>query len=330
MATFTKRDTGYLVRVRLKGVTQTKTFKRMAEARAWAATVESDIAAGVMGTIPNKTFADLIERFINEHVVKLDGERQDKLRLLRVMKDPIAKVKLQDLNATHVSEWRDRRLKSVSAESVRREWSSLSHACQLAKQEWKWLRENPFREVKKPQKAQPRNRRFSTDEIESLLYACGYSRDEKPVSAQARVGAALLFAIETAMRAGEICALQWHEVDLEKRIATVSAVVKGARKTKRSRVVPLSLEAVRIIEQMRGNESVFDMAPSTLDALFRKAKARCLISDLHFHDSRHEATSRLAGIFSAMELARITGHKDLRQLMIYYNPTAGELASKLD
>lgn len=30
-----------------------------------------------------------------------------------------------------------------------------------------------------------------------------------------------------------------------------------------------------------------------------------------------------------MELARITGHKDLRMLMVYYNPTEEELVEKI-
>lgn len=323
MATFYVRPGGYLARVRKQGVTATKTFRRKADAKLWASGIEADIVNGIMGTIPDKPFSALIEHFIEVHVVKLDGEKQDTLRLKRVLQDPIAKVKLQDLNATHVAAWRDRRLQSVSAESVRREWSSLSHACQLAKQEWHWLRDNPFREVKKPTKAEPRRRRMRHEEIDALLIACGYDHDQMPTTKQALVGAVLLFAIETAMRAGEICALTPEDIDLERRVATVTAAVRGARKTKRSREVPLSTEAIRILKQV----GTFDITTATLDALFRKAKKRAMIEDLHFHDSRAEALTRLSKKLNVMQLARISGHQDIKLLYnAYFRESVEDMA----
>lgn len=42
------------------------------------------------------------------------------------------------------------------------------------------------------------------------------------------------------------------------------------------------------------------------------------LTDLRFHDLRHEATSSLASIFPMHELTKITGHKDPRMLMRYY------------
>lgn len=65
------------------------------------------------------------------------------------------------------------------------------------------------------------------------------------------------------------------------------------------------------------------------DALFRKARDRTEIADLRWHDLRHEATTRLARKLDAMDLSRVTGHRDLRSLMTYYNPTASEIAERL-
>ena len=53
------------------------------------------------------------------------------------------------------------------------------------------------------------------------------------------------------------------------------------------------------------------------------------LTDLRFHDLRHEATSRLASIFPMHELTKITGHKDPRMLMRYYHPRAEDLAKRL-
>lgn len=52
--------------------------------------------------------------------------------------------------------------------------------------------------------------------------------------------------------------------------------------------------------------------------------------DLRFHDLRHEATSRVAEVFSMHELAKITGNRDPRMLMRYYHPRAENLAKKLN
>jgi integrase len=51
--------------------------------------------------------------------------------------------------------------------------------------------------------------------------------------------------------------------------------------------------------------------------------------DLHFHDLRHEATSRLADKLQMHELMKVTGHKTSRMLARYYHPKAEDLARKL-
>ena len=55
-----------------------------------------------------------------------------------------------------------------------------------------------------------------------------------------------------------------------------------------------------------------------------------ILVDLHFHDLRHEATSRLAEKLAMHELMKVTGHKSTRMLGRYYHPRAADLALKLD
>jgi len=196
--------------------------------------------------------------------------------------------------------------------------------------EWKWLTENPFSEVRRPPKADARDRRITEDEIERLLFALTYDYDAAPKTTTTRVGAALLFAIETAMRAGEIVGLQWEDVFTNDRYLKTSGKTFAAR-----RQVPLSPEALRILKQMADikvdGESVFRISSTqTLDALFRKAKDKAAIKDLHFHDSRHEAITRLARKFDVLALARAVGHRDLRMLQIYYNESASDMAKRLE
>ena len=51
--------------------------------------------------------------------------------------------------------------------------------------------------------------------------------------------------------------------------------------------------------------------------------------DMTFHDSRHEATTRIAQLLPIQDLSKVTGHKDLKMLMRYYNPTVSEIAERM-
>lgn len=64
---------------------------------------------------------------------------------------------------------------------------------------------------------------------------------------------------------------------------------------------------------------------------FERAANAIGAHDLHFHDLRHTATTRLAKkLPNLIELAAVTGHKDVRMLARYYHPDANELATRLD
>ena len=72
------------------------------------------------------------------------------------------------------------------------------------------------------------------------------------------------------------------------------------------------------------------MNKDTVGVYFRKACKDLGIQNLHLHDTRREATTRIAPKFSnVLELAAVTGHKDLRSLAVCYAPTVTDLAKKL-
>jgi len=73
-------------------------------------------------------------------------------------------------------------------------------------------------------------------------------------------------------------------------------------------------------------------APSeaTINHLADIDKHDRVMVDLHFHDLRHEATTRLAEKLEMHELMKVTGHKTTRMLARYYHPRAADLAKKLD
>lgn len=85
-----------------------------------------------------------------------------------------------------------------------------------------------------------------------------------------------------------------------------------------------------LVGERAGDSQVFRLRSASADAMFRKIRDELHIIDLHFHDTRHEAAPRLARKVDVLDLARITGHKDPRSLMVYYSATAAEMAARLD
>ncbi|WP_363324642.1 tyrosine-type recombinase/integrase [Pandoraea cepalis] len=69
---------------------------------------------------------------------------------------------------------------------------------------------------------------------------------------------------------------------------------------------------------------------SSRDALFRNARDRSQISDVTFHDTRHEAVRLLAKMLPPLDLARMTGHRNISELMTYYNATATDIAGRAE
>lgn len=302
---------------------QSKTFSTKAEGYAW----EERLKAGKGGKTPSITFGKLLEDYRDKVSVKKKGERWERIRIAKFLADKeLTDIKIADLSKMHFAEWRDRRLKEVSALSVLREWALLSHCLEIAVREWEYIKANPMKGLAKPKGEPPRDRLITDDEIERLCFALNYSDDAVLSTVTSRIGAAFMFAIETAMRAQEICNLAWADITGNVAHINDSKTRAGVRD------VPLSKKAMAIIKQCKGLDKVlvFNIKTSQLDALFRKAKELAAIEDLHFHDLRHSAITHLATKLSVLELARCVGHKDLNMLLIYYNQSAANLAKKLD
>lgn len=324
MATLRKKGGNWEAAIARKGIRKSRTFATKTAAAHWAAETERNIITGRKEIIKGKSFADLIKKYANEVSPTKKGEKWEVTRLNAILRQDISKLNLSHISRQDIAVWRDLRLEKVSPSSVKREMNLISHVFNVGINDWGWISENPVKGVRRPRESPSRDRIISDSELQRLMFALGYEYDGKLDTVSSRVAAALLFAIETAMRAGEIAKLKWS--DIQKRTAILYDTKNGTK-----REVPLSTEAIRIIEQAENeSEYVFNISTSQIDSLFRKAKKMTLIKDLHFHDSRHTAITRLAKKLNVLELARMSGHKDLRMLQIYYNETAEELAKKLD
>lgn len=198
----------------------------------------------------------------------------------------------------------------------------ISNVFAVARKEWKWIGTSPTADVKRPKSPSARNRLVSQKEIETMCIALGWRHDiidVAPTTKQQRIALAFLFAIETAMRASEICSLR--EADVQGRVARLHMTKNGL-----PRDAPFSARALEIWGMVPEG---FGVTAATLDAMFRVARKRAGILDMTFHDTRYEAITRLARKLHVLDLARMVGHSDIRQLQTYYNETAADIAAKL-
>ena len=329
MASIENRNGKYRVRVRIQGRQLSKTFIRHADAKAWAAKMETQIIDGIQHNTPrNMFFGNVIERYIKEITPQRRGAKSESLRLASILKSRLAKVQVTDLRPQHFADWRDERLQSVSSDTVLRELAILSGVCNIAMKEWSLLNDNPVKKITKPQSAPPRKRRPTDAELTVIAEKLGYDHSGSLKTVNSRIGAMIWFAVYTAMRSGEMCSLTWQNISFDKRIAHLPQTKNG-----HARDVPLSSNAIRILKQLQGihDTLVFNVQDQTRDVLFRKARDECQIKNLHFHDLRREALTRMSQKVPVELLAKISGHRDLKILLnTYYAPDMADVADLLD
>jgi len=243
------------------------------------------------------------------------GADKEVLRITAfIRRDTLAMV-LEQVTPQVVADWRDRRSAEVSPGTVNREWNILSNACNIAVKEWGWMSVNPFANVRRPKPPAPRDHVFTQGDTDLILQ-----------TAPDAVADVFRFAIETAMRAGEITNLCWKNVG--DKVVAIPLTKNGSK-----RVVPLSLCARQILASLpRGadDEPVFGLDSAKLDREFRKARKAAGLDGHHFHDARRTALTHLAGKLGPMELAKVSGHKDLKILLnTYYAPDMDAMADRL-
>jgi integrase len=331
MASITKQKTGWRVQISVKGVRDSAMFGTKAEAQAWSVEREAQMRRMVStGINTEKLCQDAFDRYVEEVSAQKPGEEWEKKRLAAIAGHEvngikIGKMKLSEITADTIGRWRDMRLKTVAGSTINRDLALLSHVFSTAMKEWRWIAESPTTNVRRPENPQSRDRRISQAELDQLCLVLGFEGGPVTTKNQA-VAVAMLFAIETAMRAGEICGLTAN--DISGRAALLRRTKNGTRRT-----VPLSkraIELLALLPSVDDGEPLFGLTSASLDALFRKARKSTLIEDMKFHDTRHEAITRLAAKLNVLDLARMTGHRDLKMLQVYYNASAEDIAGRLD
>lgn len=270
-----------------------------------------------------------LDRYLDTVSVHKRGYRQEFWRVGVIKRYPVAQKMMDEVTTVDIAAYRDERLaqvnprtgKPISGDTVRLELALLSVLYNLAKVEWGTCRANPVAGVRRPKSSPGRDRRLTSSEERRL------SRYFQARSAE--LYTIFHLALETGMRQGEILSLRWEHIDLQHGVAHLPVTKNGS-----VRDVPLSRRARQLLQQLPVQLSgpVFHYKSSGFKSAWRVALQSLKIENLHFHDLRHEAISRLfeLGTLNVMEVAAISGHKSLNMLKRYTHLRAYQLVSKLD
>lgn len=340
MAVFEQRESGWWqAKIRRKGFpAQSKTFRTKLEAQMWARSIEAEIDRGthVSTVTAEKTlFTDLAARFSTEFATFHYRGMGWKYKLVHLVSH-FGSHTVASLTADKIALYRDQRLTEpdprfsdadnaprISGATVKTELDLLSKVLDVASKEFRITLPtgNAVAMIRKPANNPSRERRLTTEEFERLVAACDQSSNRwlRP---------AFLLSVETAMRQGELLALNWDNVNIEKRVAYLKVTKNGD-----ARAVPLSgraIEVLKSIPHVSGNR-VLLVEKQGLHSVFKTACKRAKIEDFTWHDLRHESISRYAerGDLSILELASISGHKTLQMLKKYTHLQAEKLAVKM-
>ncbi|MBF0108023.1 MAG: site-specific integrase [Magnetococcales bacterium] len=341
MATIRRTPSGtWQVQVRRQGhPSVTKTFRLRRDAETYARQIEDEIVRGIFldrTMAEQMTVASALQRYLVEVSSSKapTTARSEKSKAAHLMA-AFGKYSLAVITPDKVGCYRDDRLKTASANQVRLELALFAHLFSTAIREWGvGLAFNPVRSIRKPPPGAGRHRRLTPDEETRLLAAC--DAHSNPM-----LGWIVRVAIATAMRHGEIVSLELRQVDINRRVVVLEQTKNGDART-----VPLSLKAtdvMRIVLEwpLRPDDTKLlfpgepgkdgQRRPYVTGQVWRHVLLRAGIVDLHFHDLRHEAVSRLveAGL-SDQEVAAISGHRSMQMLRRYTHLRGEDLVNRLD
>lgn len=326
-------STAYTAQIRLKeqGVivhTEAQTFTKKALAQAWLKRREAVLQeARAMGALPKEkiTVGQLLDAYVQQSKGITEWGRSKKADITRLRASGLADKDARFLSAMDLIEYAKGRLLNDGAGPA----TVLNDII--------WLRQAflsgaTLFDVKQPlvavdaakaellrtkliAKPVQRKRRLAAEEEQKLLEYFG-SRDAR---ARIPMQDIFRFALLTARRQEEICRMKWADIDFEKGTGWLDDVKHPTQKKGNRREFRILKPAMEIIlVQPRTAEEVFPYNPKSVGAAFTRACHYLEIAELHFHDLRHEATSRLFEKgYSIQEVAQFTLHESWSSLKRY-------------
>ena len=209
MATIRKHRQKWQVQVRRAGARPcSKTFQFRRDAEEWGREMErradrQDLPQD-MKVLQQTTLGNLVDRYVNTITVKKRGAHFEGVVLRRFMCHQICSRQLSELRTEHFAAYRDERLLSIKASTLKRQLNPLRHMFEIARDEWGVpVEKNPLKKLKLDAQDHRRERRLREGEFDRLVEAANSRRN--PL-----IGLIIRFAVATGMRRGEMLAIVLH------------------------------------------------------------------------------------------------------------------------
>lgn len=166
-------------------------------------------------------------------------------------------------------------------------------------------------------KSKARIRRPTLEELNRLMTFFETKHIHRPKSCPMHV--MIFFAIFSSRRQAEICRITWADYDVDAVRVLVRDMKHPGDKIGNDTLCELPDPCPALLENTpRASDRIFPYTADALSAAFTRACKVLEIEDLHFHDLRHEATSRLFEIGKTIpQAASVTGHRSWQSLKRY-------------
>jgi integrase len=336
MATISKLKSGsWRVQIRRKGKYVNETFLRRKDAEEWAIEIERRIDKGEpprpRKNRETKTFGDLV-RLHREDLAEV-GKRfgRSKNASLKFLEKRLGSLRLPQLDRKQLITFgKERAAEGAGPVTLGIDLgyikTVLSHAAAVhgveVPAEQIDLARIALSRLGLVGKGSERDRRPTQDELDQIVAAF----DANPRQ-QIPLGRIVRFAVATAMRLDEICRVALEDFDAEKRMLIIRDRKDPRCKDGNHHRIPLldvsGYDARALIEEQQKHTKmtrgrIFPYNSRSVGTAFHRQCGELKIHDLHFHDLRHEATSRLFEAGYAIEhVSLVTGHKDWKMLRRY-------------
>jgi integrase len=324
------------------------TFRTKAEAKAAERELLQKRDSGSDLKKSKLTVVDICEQYLAEKAGKgKASSRQRSQELLAHIVRALGSKSAVNLRPADVSAAYKRLEETLSKRTVRHVHWQLHAALELSVR-WGQIPINAASRVSPPTADSFEARALSKDEVTSLLT----SVRGKPL------GPLVMTALDTGAREGELLALRWTDLDLDRGIAHISRSVRRSKgkwefsepKTKRSRrAVGISAPTVAMLKSHRQHQLerrlrlgeawtdldlVFPTGRGTpqnateVSKSFRKLAAEAGFEGLRFHDLRHSSVSLLLGRGESMaDVSRRVGHSGIGTTVDTYGHLLGTAPS---
>lgn len=291
-----------------------KTFLTKDEAVAWAEITEPAVIAGT-NVDTRILLGAVIDRYLNEDI----SMGYSKANALQQIKKGLGRIRLNDLTVYDVVSYVKSR--GYSGATAKVEMSALKMTLKVVSLVWGYKAPDIMADVCATlgleglyASANRRTRRPTPCELERLCDWFDAKNTKLPMRDL------IWFSVHSAMRVSEVTRIRWADYDPVAKTVIIRDRKDPRHKIGNDQEVPLLDEAVEIIERQpaRDGEFIFPYKQKTICSIFPSATKALGIKDLHWHDLRHEGTSRLFERgYQIQEVSMFTGHKEWTHLRRY-------------